>query len=156
MKSFRSFFVAALLILGATIPAMAQPASIPLTTAWPPGRSILYCYNPASSPNFTAGACGATGLPVWITPQTSNDSTAPTQISCGTSATLVANGDTAAIHRELINNLATGVVYWGKTSGVTTGTGFPIPQGSSYDFTGYSGAIYCIAGAPIVTGFAKW
>jgi hypothetical protein len=156
MKSFRSFLMAAPLILGAVIPAVAQPAPVPMTTAWPPGRSVLFCYTPASSPTFTAGVCGANGFPVWVTPQTSNDTTPPAQISCGTSATLVENADTAAIHRELINNLATGVVYWGKSAGVTTGTGFPIAPGSGYDFSGYSGAIYCIAGAPITTGFAKW
>lgn len=157
MKSCIRFLLAALLIMGATIPALAQPATIPLGTPWPNGRSILYCYDAASSTPFTAGACGAKGYPVWMTPQTSGDTTAPVPITCASSATLVANADTAAIHRELVNNLATGVVYWGKTAGVTSSTGFPIPAGSGYDFSGYSGAIYCIvASGTIVTGYAKW
>lgn len=155
MKFLARFCLALVLLLTAA-PAFAQPATIPLTTAWPPGRSILYCYNPASSPNYTAGPCGMSGTPVWITPATSSDSTAPVQVSCATSATQAFGADTTAIHREIVNNLATGIVYWGKSSGVTTGTGFPIPPGSAYDFTGYSGPVYCIAAAPITVGTAKW
>ena len=72
-----------------------------------------------------------------------------TQISCGTTATLLLSADATKSVRSLSNQSGSMVYLGGAT--VTTSTGIPFPTGSGWDASHFIGALYCIVASGSAT-----
>lgn len=59
-------------------------------------------------------------------------------------------------HRELVNPPGNSTIYIGGSSGVTTTTGYPIFQGTSYDVTRFTGSVYAIGTASQTIGLISY
>ncbi len=94
------------------------------------GGLVMMCLNGAGQ----AIACPLTSL--GATPTSS-------QVSCGTSATVLLAADQTKASRQ-ISNQSGQTVYLGG-AGVTTTTGYAVPTGYGYDASHEAGILYCVA-----------
>lgn len=76
------------------------------------------------------------------------------QVTCGTSATLVWGDGSSYVSRQ-ISNQSGGTVYLGGST-VTTSSGFPVPSGSGYDATHALSSMYCVATSAAVIGTLQY
>src|SRR5260221_3818353 len=79
-----------------------------------------------------------------------------THVTVGTSATRVAIIDAASLHREVENTIGAATVYCGSSNAVTSGNGTPIPTNYGYDYSGYTGEIWCVVSSSQVVALTIW
>jgi hypothetical protein len=139
-------------ISAASLPLPAGAATSALQTTGNTSLATLVTNTAVTAAGTSAAAAqpvqGVTGgVPLTVSSQLSATWTQTTP-TCPTAAASIMSADATRVYRGVVNASGS-TVYLGPSASVTTATGTPLFNGQTWDFSKFSGALYCVAASAV-------